>query len=377
MKIVADNKIPYLKGALEPFAEVVYLPGNKINPNDVKNADALITRTRTQCDARLLEGSKIKFIATATIGFDHIDTDYCKKAGISWTNAAGCNSGSVMQFIGAALAHLSRKFEFETRIMTIGIVGVGNVGTKVAKLAETLGMNILLNDPPREQVEGKKNFVSLNQVKEEADIISFHVPLSKTGPGKTYHLGDSGFFKNLKKKSIIINSSRGPVIDNQVLKKELNSGKIKAAVLDVWENEPAIDEELLQLVEIGTPHIAGYSRDGKANGTAMSVRAISRFFNLGINDWYPDPRSISLPVQPEIFVNGENMAEEDILLSCISHTYDIIEDDKNLRNSVSSFEKLRGDYPVRREFPAYQVHLMNTRLSTKEKLKKLGFKVII
>jgi len=208
MKIVTDNKIPYIKGALEPFADVVYLSGNKTTPVIVKDADALITRTRTKCNRQLLEGSKVRFIATATIGFDHIDTDYCKQAGIEWKNAPGCNAGSVTQYIASALFSHSLKKGFELKDKTIGVVGVGHVGSKVAALCETIGMKVLLNDLPRERREGSGKFVSLQQIREEADIITFHVPLNKSGSDATWHMVNHDFLMNLN-QPLLINSCRG------------------------------------------------------------------------------------------------------------------------------------------------------------------------
>jgi erythronate-4-phosphate dehydrogenase len=348
MKIVADINIPFLKGVLEPFAEVVYLPGKDIIAEVIKDADALIIRTRTNCNAELLEGSAVKFIATATIGFDHIDTDYCASRGIKWTNAPGCNSGSVMQYMATALAHLSEKYSFDYKDKTMGIVGVGNVGTKVARLATILGMNVLLNDPPRMRKEEKEDFVSLKEIQKKADIISFHVPLNKKGPDKTYHLFDEHFLEGIKAGTIIMNTSRGKVVKTEALKKGLKKEKIKAAVVDVWEKEPDIDTELLQLVDIGTPHIAGYSTDGKAMGTALSVQAISRFFGFGLDNWYLE--NIPSVSNKEIKMDCRGLSRQEIVNKAILATYDLLKDDTTLRNSPETFEKQREKYPVRREF---------------------------
>jgi len=371
MKIVADNNIPFLKGVLEPFAEVTYLPGKEITAKVIKEADALIIRTRTNCNAKLLEGSAVKFIATATIGFDHIDTGYCASRGINWTNAPGCNSGSVMQYLAAALAHLSEKYAFEYKDKTIGIVGVGNVGSKVARLASALGMNILLNDPPRMRREGKEDFVSLREIQEKADIISFHVPLNKEGTDKTYHLFDENFLERIKADTIIMNTSRGEVVKTEVLKKGLKKEKIKAAVVDVWEKEPDIDLELLELVDIGTPHIAGYSTDGKAMGTALSVQAISRFFGFGLDKWYPE----DIPSVPdkELKMNCRGLSRQEIVNKAILTTYDLLKDDTTLRNSPETFEKQRAEYSVRREFGVYNTLLTNDDKNILELLNKLGF----
>lgn len=372
MKIIIDDKIPYIKGALEPFADVVYLPGSQTKPEVVKDADALITRTRTKCNRDLLDGSNVKFIATATIGFDHIDTEYCREAGIEWTNAPGCNSGSVEQYIASALAVLSQKHNFSLSGKTLGIVGVGNVGSKVARIAKAYGMNVLLNDPPRERSEGKRQFVSLNEILAQSDIITLHVPLNMTGEDKTLHLADDAFFAKAEKKPFVINSCRGEVVETEAMKTALKSGQVAGAVIDCWENEPGIDRELLEMVDIATPHIAGYSKDGKANGTAMSVQAISRFFGLSIDHWAC--QNVELPATTEITIDGKGKTTEEVLQEAVLATYDIREDDERLRLSPESFEKQRGDYPVRREFPVYGVTLLNSSPETMKRLKTFGFK---
>jgi len=373
MKIIIDDKIPYIKGVFEPFAEVVYLPGNKTTPEIVKDADAIITRTRTICNEKLLSGSKVKFIATATIGYDHIDTEYCEKSGIGWTNAPGCNSGSVMQYIASALTALAEKKNLTLKGKTIGIVGVGNVGSKVARLCEIFGMKVLLNDPPRARNEGAKGFVEIDEVLETADIITLHVPLNIEGIDKTYHFAGNSFFARARKHPIIINSCRGEVTDTHSLKSALKSEIISGAVIDCWENEPEPDRELLDLVDFGTPHIAGYSKDGKANGTSMSVRAVSKFFGLGINAW--SCSCIEPPVLAEIYIDGTGKTTQQVLAEAIFATYDIREDDKRLRLSVETFEKQRGDYPVRREFPVYNIYCKINDIKTIHKLKQLGFRL--
>ncbi|MBK1791587.1 4-phosphoerythronate dehydrogenase PdxB [Persicirhabdus sediminis] len=353
MKIIIDDKIPYIQGALESVAECIYLPGKDTTREVVADADALITRTRTRCHRDILEGSHVKFIATATIGFDHIDRDFCEEAGIGWTNAPGCNAKSVEQYVGAALAHLRIHHGFQLAGKTLGVVGVGNVGKLIAKLGHALGMKVLLNDPPRARAEGSANFVSLDTIQKECDVISLHTPLNMDGDDKTYHLADDSFFSQLEKNPVILNSCRGEVIETQALKSAISAGKISHAVIDCWENEPAIDLELLDSVTIATPHIAGYSRDGKATGTAMSVRAISRHFGLGLDDWEcsnvepAKTQSINIPDA----VEDTEVAVCDALLQ----TYPIIEDDARLRANTTEFEKQRGDYPVRREFSYYSV----------------------
>ena len=373
MKIIIDDKIPYIKGALEPFAEVIYLPGSETTAEVVKNADAIITRTRTKCNKEILEGSKVKFIATATIGFDHIDTEYCKHAGIEWTNAPGCNAESVNQYISSALFSYSLQKRVDLKDKTIGIVGVGQVGSRVAKTCEILGMKVLLNDPPRERAEGSEKFVSLKTIQEEADFISFHVPLNIEGEDATYHLTNEVFLQNLKKKPLLINSCRGEVFDTWAINQSTKSNNISGVIIDCWENEPNLNIDLLKNSDIGTPHIAGYSKDGKANGTKMSVQAISRFFNLGIENW--EPSGVELPENIVIEIDGNQRREYTILAEAVLSTYYIEDDNDNLRTNPSDFEKLRGDYPVRREFDSYKISAKNIKKKTLDKLKELGFKI--
>jgi erythronate-4-phosphate dehydrogenase len=373
MKIIVDDKIPYIRGAFEPFAEVVYLPGSKTTAAAVKDADALVTRTRTICNRSLLEGSKVRFIATATIGYDHIDTGYCREAGIEWTNAKGCNAESVNQYIASALFSLSMKKRLAIEGKTIGIVGVGEVGSRVEKMCRTIGMNVLLNDPPRERIEGPGKYSSIEKIQKEADIITLHVPLNRKGEDATFHMVDESFLQKLDRKPLVINSCRGEVTETQAIKKALYDGRISGFIADCWENEPDIDMELLKLAEYGTPHIAGYSKDGKANGTTMSVRAVSRFFNLGINNW--EPENVELPDKTVIEIDGNQRREYSILAEAILSTYDVETDDESLRAAPWLFEQLRGDYGVRREFPAYTLKVKNIGKEITDTLKKLGFKI--
>ena len=373
MKFIIDDKIPYIKGALEPFGEVIYLSGPQTTPEIVKDADAIITRTRAICNQQLLEGSSVKLIATATIGYDHIDTDYCEKAGIKWTNAPGCNSKSVEQYIASTLFVLAHQNGFQLKGKTIGVIGVGQVGSKVAHVCELFGMKVLLNDPPRGRAEGSEQFCSLNEILQKADIITLHVPLNLKGEDKTFHLVDSHFFELLERQPIVINSCRGEVLDTLSAKTALKNGQISGLVVDCWENEPNIDLELLKMVDMATPHIAGYSKDGKANGTSMSVQAISRFFGLGIDHW--QAKQVELPEKTLIELDGWNLSNEEILAKAILATYDIRTDDRVLRKNPELFEKLRGDYPIRREYPVYTIHTKNVNQQTLEILNELGFKL--
>ena len=374
IRIIADDKIPFLKGILEPYADVTYLPGKQITRDAAMNADALLIRTRTKCTDALLNGTQVSFIGTATIGFDHIDTQYCEKHNIKWANAPGCNSSSVQQYIAGALLKMASEFRFNLMDKTIGIIGVGNVGSKVEKLARLLGMNVLLNDPPRSRQEGEKNFVNLGTILYESDIVTVHVPLNMVGEDSTHHLFNEKSFKKMKKGAWFFNSSRGEVTDTASLKQALGSGKLGGAVLDVWENEPDIDLELMAKTFIATPHIAGYSTDGKANGAAMVVNSLCKYFDLPLKNWYPE--NVPQPPVPEIIIDAKGKSDEDIIREAVFHTYNIAEDDIKLRFSPSDFEKQRGDYPLRREFPSYRINLKGWTKNVQKMLEGLGFKIV-
>lgn len=375
IKIAADNKIPFLKGVLEPYADIQYLSPAEMTTEALRDVDGILIRTRTHCNESLLQGTKVKFIATATIGYDHIDTKYCDEAGIYWVNAPGCNSSSVQQYIASTLLTMAKKYNFQLSETTIGIVGVGNVGKKVEKIARLFGMNVLLNDPPRAREEGPEKFVSLDELLSRSDIITLHVPLNKSGEDITYHLANDAFFAKLDHKKLLINASRGPVVQTSSVIKALHENVIHACVLDVWENEPNINTELLSLVDIATPHIAGYSADGKANGTSMSVAELRKFFNLPMPEgWYPDSVPPALQ-QREITIDCANKTKQEILFEAVIASYDIMSDDKILRNSVETFEQQRGAYPIRREFPYYSVKLLNADNEIIDTISQLGFNI--
>ena len=339
MKVIIDDKIPFIKGVLDEVADVLYLPADEITSAMVREADALIVRTRTKCNRELLEGSCVRFIATATIGYDHIDDQYCRENGIFWVNSPGCNANSVAQYIASALISL---FGDDLSSKKIGLVGVGNVGKAVASVCRKLGMMVLLNDPPRAEIEGNEGFLPLSVLCNECDIISFHALLTMDGRYKTFHMADEDFFSALKPGITLINAARGEIIDTQALKRAIADGIIERCVLDCWEYEPNIDLELLNCVDIATPHIAGYSADGKANATTQCVRAISRFFNLKMDDW----RVETLP-------DTDCKAKSADFVEAVKLSYNILFDDAKLRNSPSDFEKIRGGYPIRREMEYY------------------------
>jgi erythronate-4-phosphate dehydrogenase len=374
VKLVADENIPFLRGVLDPYAEVTYLPGKEIDSEAVRRADGLIIRTRTQCDRTLLEGSKVRFIATATIGYDHIDTAYCDESGIGWFHAAGCNASGVEQYIAAALLHLAITHNFRLEGKVLGVVGVGNVGSRIVRIGKALGMMVLQNDPPRARLEGEAAFTDLRTIREESDIITLHIPLTTDGPDRTLNLADKGFLSDLKKKPIIINTSRGEVVDEKELMKHLQSRMVSGVVLDVWQNEPGISLELLVRTDIGTPHIAGYSTEGKANGTAFCVRQASQFFGFGLDSWYPDP--LLSPPSTVLNIDPSGRYTQDILQQAIRFSYDILRDDRNLRTAPATFEKLRNHYPVRREFPSFTIKLTQQNPETARLLTSIGFVVI-
>lgn len=374
IRIVADDKIPFLKGALEDRAEVLYRPGGQISPTDLAGADALITRTRTHCDRKLLEGSGVSFIASATIGYDHIDTAYCEEAGIGWINAPGCNSSSVQQYLVSALLWLASHRGLDLKQMTLGVIGVGHVGSKVSLAAEALGMKVLLNDPPRARQEGAEGFSSLEQLLEEAHVLTLHVPLNRGGGDNTFHMVDKDFIARTRKGTVLVNTSRGPVVDETALKEGIRQSVFSEVVMDVFEQEPVVDRALLEVLTLATPHIAGYSLDGKANGTAMAVQAVSRHFGLGLDHWTPG--DLPRPDSSELHGDASRMKEQELLWNIYSSTYDVGRDDRRLRTSPDSFERLRGDYPFRREPPAYAVRLFQGYPELRDLLEKLGFSVL-
>lgn len=330
LKIVVDDKIPYIRPTLASMGvEAVYLRGSDISAADVRDADALIVRTRTRCDRALLEGSRVSFVGTATIGFDHIDTAYLAGAGISWANCPGCNAASVGQYLRSVLLLLARDRGLCLSGATLGVVGCGHVGTEVVGVARQLGLRVLVCDPPL----GRPGFVDMAAIEREADVVTFHVPLTHDGPCPTYHLADEAFFGRLRRRPFIINTSRGPVVDDDALLRALRSGQVRQAVVDTWEHEPHISLPLLREVYIGTPHIAGYSADGKVNADNMVLAALCRHFHL------PLPGRIVPPPLPADFVYTGSPLQ----------LYDPLADSARLKACPADFEELRGNYPLRRE----------------------------
>ncbi|WP_294083482.1 4-phosphoerythronate dehydrogenase PdxB [Proteiniphilum sp. UBA5384] len=358
MKILADAHIPYLRGIAEQYGEVEYLPGNQFTRDAIKDKDALIVRTVTHFGEEILSGTSVKLICSATIGFDHIDTEWCDTHGVAWRTAPGCNASSVEQYVTASLLHLAEKYQFNLEEKTIGIVGAGNVGNKVDEACKKLGMRVLLNDPPREEREGSALFTDIETLQREADIITFHTPLTKTGKYKTHHLADKQFLTSVEKKPFIINAARGGITDNQALKKAIQHGQISGVVLDCWENEPAIDHELLRLADIATPHIAGYSADGKWTATKMSLENLNKFFNINMQN----PQYQEIPVPEQSLVDLQGIAPGEQLQHAVWHTYNPLTETTVLKSEPGKFYWFRSNYPLRREYPAYSLLHTDTRV---------------
>lgn len=340
IKIVADVDIPFLKGVFEPWAEVVYKKGLEVTHDDLVDADALIIRTRTRCNAELLEGTKVSIIATATIGMDHIDLDYCASHGIKVSNAAGCNAGGVMQYVFSALYGVSARKAIKLDGLNFGIIGVGRVGSKIESMAEYLGFNVLRCDPPRAAAEGDEGFCSLEYLLANSQIITMHVPLDET----TKDMASEEFFSLIQPGTIFINASRGEVVDEEALMEAMP--KFGAVIIDTWRNEPDINKKLIDMVDIATPHIAGYSYQGKQNATSGAVQAVAA--HLGIEelmDFCPDYDV--LDHEPVLLdLKGRKQGE---IAAVFQYNYPIFTDDFRFRMEPEKFEKLRTGYQYRRE----------------------------
>lgn len=346
MKVVIDEKIPYLRDALTAMGvDVVALPGAAIGADDLADVGALFVRTRTHCNEALLAGSAVRFIGTATIGYDHIDVDYCRNNGIVWTNAAGCNAGAVLQYVQSVIYSWSRDNDSPVSGLTLGVVGLGEIGSRVAAWARGVGMTVLANDPPKADA-GMSGLVSLEEVTERCDIITFHPTLNVTGRYNSYHLADKGFFDSLRHCRLLINASRGPVVDNVALLAAMESGVVGCAAVDVWENEPDINISLLNKAYIATPHIAGYSVEGKMNATSIVLREFAR--HIGYVGELPRLQ-LAAPEQPQV----KAASECDALLAI----YSPLDDTTMLKNSPSDFESLRNNYRLRREPSAYCIEV--------------------
>ncbi|MHC4087124.1 MAG: 4-phosphoerythronate dehydrogenase PdxB [Planctomycetota bacterium] len=380
MKIIADENIPFLSECFSSIGEVEVVPGRKITPGVIADADVLLVRSITPVGADLLTGSKIRFVGTATIGFDHIDIEYLLRTNIGFASAPGSNANSAAEYIIAALLNIAKRHSIDLEGKSIGIIGVGNVGGRVAKKCDALGMKTYLNDPPLQRQTGDLKYLPIEKLF-DCDFITLHTPLTFEGEDKTFHLADDNFFKSLKKGCIFINASRGGVVDSSAIKTAIEESRLQATVLDVWENEPNIDVELLEMVDIGTPHIAGYSLDGKIAGMIMIYKATCKYFKLeakyDVKDFQPEPN------MPQLKINPDSGSEQDVLLGVVEKIYDIKADDVRLRRMLEEsakemgkyFDSLRRNYPVRREFQNTRIILENPCLGPAEKLAGIGFKV--
>ncbi len=380
MHIVIDKNIPFGKSVFSTLGDVTALETVDIQAPAVREADLLIIRSETKVNAALLEGSRVRFVGTATIGTDHVDTDYLSSRGIGFASAPGCNANSVAEYITAALLTLSCRLGFHLAGKTLGIVGIGNIGSKVVKVGEALGMSVLQNDPPLARQTGESRFLPLDALM-DADIITLHVPLSKTGPEPTYHFFDTARIGAMKEGSILINASRGAVVETKAIRNALVEKHLAATVLDVWEKEPAINTELLTLVTLGTAHVAGYSLDGKVNAVRMIYQAVCKF--LGVQPMWSGWNTLPSPAVPEMSIMVRQGEKEEALRKAVSQCYDIEMDDRLLREMLAQpeerrvqyFMRLRTGYRMRREFFATTVDVPTSQHEIARTLKALGFTI--
>lgn len=376
MNLIIDENIAFAKEAFSHFGKVILVDGRTITNKDVKDADVLIIRSVTRVDEHLLHNSKIKFVGTATIGTDHIDLNFLHSNNIAFADTKGSNADSVAEYVFTALLKIASEKNIFIKEKTIGVVGIGNIGSRVVRLAESLEMNVLKNDPPLERKGIGGNYVSLNEIL-KADIITLHVPLTFEGIDKTFHLLNENNLKEVTTNKIIINTSRGAMIDNFVLLKE-TSKKNFQLILDVWENEPQINNELLNITKIATPHIAGYSLEGKVNGTKMIYDALCKFLKI-IPGWNPE-----LPqIEKTDLLLPDGDTDEKKLYRLLSSIYNIESDDLKMREilkykqnkQAGYFDLLRKTYPVRREFSNFTVYLSEKEKHLNKVLESFRFKV--
>jgi len=380
VKIIADENIPFIKDCFSSIGQVTLSSGRDINADLASDADVLLVRSITKIDQSLLEKSRVKFVATATIGTEHIDTKYLRESGIGFAYAPGSNANSVAEYVIAALLALAKKHKFELDGKSIGIIGVGNVGSKVAQKAAALGMNVLLNDPPLQRQSGSEKYLPLHRLF-DCDFISLHTPLTFEGQDKTFHLADDGFFSSLKDGAFFINTARGGCCDTQALKGALRSKHLGGAVIDVWEDEPNIDAELILKADLATPHIAGYSFDGKVAGVSMIYNATCEHF--GIEPKYKAGDFLPAPELALITIDETADNEQTIIHDTVQQLYTINRDDFNTREILivppdergQFFDDLRKNYPVRREFANTKLTFNDPACRLAEKLNALGFKV--
>lgn len=370
MKTLAiERSIPYLEGVAERYAHVLYFDNATVRPQDIAHADALIVRSITQCNEALLGGSNVRFIATATAGYDHIDQEYCLRMGISWASAPGCNAKAVAQWLLSALARQSLDDRRALSEHTIGIIGVGHVGRQIERVARALGMRVYLYDPPRADEEGMAGFSTMAELQTACDIITLHVPLVRSGAYPTYHLVDSRWLEQCQPGLTLINACRGRVTDTSALIHAHRSGQISSLMLDCWEGEPHIDHELLALADLATPHIAGFSADGKHRGARMALRAVLDHWGIIPTDDLLDTSELPPPATATIDLDRWEPSEQ--VARAILSTLDLSPTMQALRATPETFEAMRRGYAYPREFDAYSV--VGGGASERATLSTLGF----
>lgn len=370
MKILVDENMPYAVELFSRLGEVQAVPGRPIPKDALANADALMVRSVTKVNESLLTATPVKFVGTATAGTDHVDDSWLQQAGIGFSAAPGCNAIAVVEYVFSSLLILAQRDGFSLRDKTVGIIGVGNVGSRLNARLQALGIRTLLCDPPRARHEGSDAFCTIEQLVAEADILTFHTPLNQSGVDKTYHLVDAAMLVALKPGAILINACRGEVVDNAALLTALSGEKKLTAVLDVWEPEPELSLALLDKVAIGTAHIAGYSLEGKARGTTQVFEAYSQF--IGQPQHVPLASLLPAPEFAEVLLRGE--LTEAKLLRLAHLVYDVRRDDAPLRRVAGKsgeFDRLRKFYEERREWSSLTVHCDNPQ--TASLLQQLGF----
>ncbi len=380
MKIVADENIPLLKECFGDMGDIVTLPGRAITAADVHDADALLVRSVTRVNELLVGNSPLKFVATATAGIDHIDQQLLEQRGIGFSNAAGCNATAVSEYVLSALDILAEKYGFNLQGRTFGIVGKGQVGSRLVRILQRMGLRVLVTDPLCEKDE-EVEFVTLDRLIECCDVISLHTPLTVDGPYPTHHMIQKPQLEAMKDDTVLISAGRGAVIDNLALRQCLEEGKDLKVVMDVWEHEPAVDYELLKRVELASPHIAGYSLDGKIAGTEMIYKSFCKYFGLPAR-----VRTAAItPIPPLRMISfTENVTVQSAASMAIRAVYDIRRDDAWMRGLLrmdketarQAFDHMRKSYPVRREFNTLRVRLKRCGDDVKESLSSLGFNVI-
>jgi len=367
MKTVVAETVMLGREAFETLGEVEVIPDRSIGPEHLTDADALVIRSKTKVTPELLSGSSVRFVGTATAGFEHIDFQCLEKNNIGWCASPGCNADSVADYIIAALLHLPIDLEGKT----LGVIGVGQVGSRITKRAEALGLRVLLNDPPRAAREGDEIFQGLEKLLAQSDIVTMHVPLISEKPWPTLQMADCRFFEKMNRGSVFINAARGKVLDSDALLHAKENGIISHAVLDVWDPEPCIRTDILEIADIGTAHIAGHSMEGKLNGTIQVYREACHFFETEPS-WDPAPL-LPAPVLPKLKIDSRGKTDLEVMAEAALAAYDIATDDGALRNAPEKFDFLRENYGVRREFFNTRVSLSEKRPELIHKLRTIGF----